>query len=362
VNRVAGALALGAALCVVAAGFGAPSLYVAGVGLLLVALVASVWVPLAARDARVIRKVGRAVIEEQAILPITVSVARAAVPLPGGELRLWPGGRALRIPRAGSQPIGAAVRFPRRGRHRLGPASLVIADPLGLCTRTIMSTADEVLVLPRLEPVRMAEVGGGAAMGAGRLAGSAEEGVGDVDSLRPYRPGTPASRIHWPTVARTRALIERGLTADHDGAPLVVVDPRDPSGDEALDRAVRAAASLCAHLARRGGCALLLPGDRTPTRIDSAPGAFAKAQARLAVLEPGAGGPLPAAVHGAAAVLWVTAAPNGSQALAALRAQLRWLVSPHPHPSWPVWFTVAGCSGQRPAGIATATAPKRSAA
>ena len=31
---------------------------------------------------------------------------------------------------------------------------------------------------------------------------------------------------------------------------------------------MRAAASLCVHLARAGGCALLLPGDRRPTVLE----------------------------------------------------------------------------------------------
>ena len=46
----------------------------------------------------------------------------------------------------------------------------------------------------------------------------------DVDGLRPYRPGTPASRIHWPAVARGAGLIERRLQADGDSRPMIVLD------------------------------------------------------------------------------------------------------------------------------------------
>ena len=40
--------------------------------------------------------------------------------------------------------------------------------------------------------------------------------------------------------------------------------------------AVRAAASLCVHLARRGGCALLLPGERRPLEVGARPGRVAR--------------------------------------------------------------------------------------
>ena len=56
--------------------------------------------------------------------------------------------------------------------------------------------------------------------------------------------------------------MERKLISEADSRPLVVLDPRAPESPEALDAAVRAAASLTVHFAKRGGCGLLLPGDR----------------------------------------------------------------------------------------------------
>ena len=50
----------------------------------------------------------------------------------------------------------------------------------------------------------------------------------DIDGLRPYRPGTPASRIHWAALARGAGLLERRLRADGDTRPLVVLDARSP--------------------------------------------------------------------------------------------------------------------------------------
>jgi uncharacterized protein (DUF58 family) len=360
VSRAAAALTVGVMLCLAAGGFGAPPLYVSGIALLLIAGAASAWVRLAARGARVVRSVGLAVVEEQAALPLAVSVVHGRVPLPGSELRPWPGSSVLPVPGAGDRTVTTVACFPRRGLHRLGPASLVIADPLGLCTSTVASDPNELLVLPRVEPVRMAEVGGEAKALASQLISTAEVGASDIDSLRAHRPGTPASRIHWPTVARTRTLMERNPVADYERAPVVVVDPRDPSSEEALDQAVRAAASLCVHLARHGGCALLLPGDRAPAQIDPALRAFSQVHARLAVLGPGAGAPPIGAVLDATMVLWVTAAQDRVKPLGALRAKARYLVSPHPQARWPVQFTVAGCSGQRIEVEAAAGTPTRS--
>src|SRR5213078_5296541 len=87
----------------------------------------------------------------------------------------------------------------------------------------------------------------------------------ELDVLRPYRQGSPATRIHWPTLARTGELMERRFVADPRARPLVVVDSHDPVGERELDAAVRAAASLAHHLAQHGGCGVLLPGDRRPT-------------------------------------------------------------------------------------------------
>jgi uncharacterized protein (DUF58 family) len=348
VRRASLAVGLGLALYLTAAGFGAAPLYVPAVALLLLAIGAVAWVSFAARHVRVMRSVTVTAIEEDHPLPLTLQVLRSRLPLPGAELRAWPGGPALALPESGdgSLALRTTIRFPRRGRRRLDSASLLVRDPLGLCRRSILSAVDEVLVLPRIEPLRLGDVGGAADawVRTGRTAMDAAST--EIDSLRPYRAGTPASRIHWPTVARTMSLMERRLVADHDQRPLVVVDPRHPPSADALDQALRAAASLCVHLARRGGCALLLPGDRRPTTLDPELHGWPMQHARLALLEPHAGAPPVAGLERAEAVLWVTAASGPPAGLAGVRARLLYLVSPDPLPRRPVEFTVAGCSGQ----------------
>ena len=115
-------------------------------------------------------------------------------------------------------------------------------------------------MLPRVEPVT-APGGGGAGAGASSRASARPRAWRDggstppraeleIDGLRAYREGSPASRIHWPTVARRGEMMERRMVAELDSAPLVVLDCSSPGGEEELDMAVRAAGSLCVHLAR----------------------------------------------------------------------------------------------------------------
>lgn len=340
---------LGVALCATAASFAAAPLYVPGMALLLIAAWAVVWVCFAARHVSLRRSLGATAVEEQAALPVAVRLSRSRVPLPGAELRAWPDApaRALARSRDATVTVTATARFARRGRRRLGPSSLLVSDPLGLCGRRVFSAPDEVLVLPRVEPVRLFDVDGETNVLGQAGGSSAELAATEVDSLRPHRPETPASRIHWPTVARTMTLMERRLVADADQRPLVVVDPSHASNSEALDEAVRAGASLCVHLARQGGCAVLLPGDRRPTPLDPQLRGWPELHARLALLGPQAGPPAVAALARTDAVFWVTAAAAPPAGVRHARARARYLVCPDPPPRWPVEFTVAGCSGQR---------------
>ena len=96
-------------------------------------------------------------------------------------------------------------------------------------------------MLPRVEPVTAPGSGGaGAGTDAGlgaapslsgrRLDASAAEL--EIDGLREYREGAPASRIHWPSVARHGEMLERRLVAELDSAPLIVLDPSNPAGED----------------------------------------------------------------------------------------------------------------------------------
>ena len=347
----------GLALCLTGATFDAASLYVPGVALIAIAAGATGWVALAASGAAIQREVGPQTVDEEEPYPLRIEVRSGALPPPGGELVEpllgWP------VPIAGrwSRRLRINVRFSRRGRRVLEPGRLVIRDPLRLFSRELVGAAgDEVLVLPRVEPVT-APGGGGA--GAGQHGGGGiDAGVMgrrldaslaelEIDGLRPYREGTSASRIHWPTVARRGEMLERRLVAELDSAPLIVLDPSAAEDEESLDKAVRAAASLCVHLGRAGGCAILLPGDRRPIEIGHDLAGWAAVHARLALVE---SGPAPSGSSlgpRGGAVIWVTGAglTGAPRALERLPAGARILVSPSALPGVRALFEVAGCTG-----------------
>ena len=343
----------------VAAAFDTASLYLPGVVLVTLGAGSAAWVWLATRSASVERLPAPHTVEEEQPYPLRLELQPGLLPMPAGELRdpLLPepiplGGRAPRR-------VRIDVRFERRGRRRLEPGELMVHDPLGLAVRRVPVTApdQELLILPRVEPVLIGGAGGGnggggAPDGGGDSAGLRGRADGmaaelDLDGLRPYRQGTPASRIHWPAVARSGEMLERRLTAEADSAPLVVLDAARPPSAEALDSAVRAAASLCVHLACQGGCALLLPGDRRPLPVAPDLAAWPALHARLALVEACSRGPALARARRAGSVLWVSAAGSAPRDLARSAAGGGWLVTPLPRPDSRPAFSVAGCTGHR---------------
>ena len=345
--RVAGIMALGMALVLAAAAFGSPSLYVPGVALILLVCAALVWVGLAGARASLERRPGPGTVEEGQGWPLAIIARAGIVPAPGGDLRepLLRGA----LPMAGrtQRRVQVNVTFERRGRRLLDPATLTIADPLGLVERRLHAGAgQEVLVLPRIEPVRASGSGAAARAGPPAAARPAETAAEvEMESLRPYREGAPASRIHWPTVARTGTLMERRLLADADSRPLVVLDPTGAASDEDLDKAVRAAASLTVHLARAGGCALLLPGDRRATDLGPDLAGWPPLHARLALVEEGSARLALRAQSRRGAIYWVTAARLGGapRAVARFHGECH-LVLPGA-PEGRASFMVAGCAG-----------------
>jgi uncharacterized protein (DUF58 family) len=354
-------LALGLALILCAAAFDAASLYIPGVALTLLAVGALLWVTTTG-GVRLQRAPGPASVVEGERYLARLLVRKGRLPLLG-ELHdpLLERPRRVRLgPGARDESLTLEARFGRRGRRRIGPARLVVRDPLSLRAAELRSAdGGELVVLPRIERVR---AGGGGRAGLGRrgLDGSSDGGGAgtidlrpldvEIDGLRPYRDGSPASRIHWPAVARTGELLERRLVSGLDDSPLVVLDAARPASAEALDAAVRAAASLCFHIAGSAGCLLLLPGEQRPLAIDPQLRGWPQAHAALAVVEAGRGpGHIPARGPGCGAVFWVTGGEGGPPRalLSRLAGSGLYRVAPTAAPGAAIAFTVAGCHGQR---------------
>jgi uncharacterized protein (DUF58 family) len=341
---------LGVLLVVVAGLLDAEPLYVPGVALLMLSLGAVTWVLAGGRGVRVTRTVGvtRAMEEDPVSVELRVTSPR---PLPtGGVLDpLLPTPAPLATGRRLTR-VRIDVRFARRGRKVLVPPRVAVRDPFGLMTRIVRGASpapDEVLILPRVEPVRAPGTGedAGSALRLGRRSSVAAEI--ELDGLRQHRPGTPASRIFWPSLAKGGELLERQLRADSDTRPLVVLDPRGAAGEDDLDAAVRAAASLSVHFAREGGCALLIPGDRRPVSLDPGLIGWPGAHARLALVDADTPPALAGIVARRGPILYVAAhrLNRRPRALAHAPGGGRVLVVPGTLPGRRLAFTVAGCSG-----------------
>jgi uncharacterized protein (DUF58 family) len=344
---------LGVALTAAGAAFATPSLAVPGLALFGLAVVAALWVELAFRGAAVSRPRGPSRIVEGDSYPLRLVLRRGLVPPPGGELEDPLLDAAVTVGPRKARALDLELPMLRRGRYRLGGGAWTIRDPLGLHSRRLeVPEAGELWVLPRIESVEAGRPGV-AGLGAGSSS-AGDEGASairearavefEVDGLRPYREGSPASRIHWPAVARSGEMYERRMVAGAEAVPLVVLDAEDPDDDDSLDRAVRAAGSLCVFLAPATGCSLLLPGHRSPSALDQRLRAWPALHARLALVVPGAPTLSPARVARLGSVLWVTGG-GPARALALARS-----FGPGPHyvvtarqPEGRAAFRVAGC-------------------
>jgi uncharacterized protein (DUF58 family) len=347
VSRALRTALFGVLLCLVAGSFDLASLYVPGIAFVLVGLGAIAWVWLAAQGATVVREPAPATVQEEEPYPVRLRTSRGMLPAPGGDLIEPLLGRALPATDPRSKRVRVNVRFSRRGRRHIEPARLVLRDPLSLAEREVVSDESELLVLPRIEPVLLGPAAGAAGMET--VSGALTEAAAELElhSLRPYRTGAPASRIHWPTVARTGTMVERRLVAEADARPLVVLDPRGAELEEDLDKAVRAAASLAVHLARRaGGVSVLLPGDRRASDLQRDLRGWPALHARLALLEAADGGPNMRRFERSGPVFWVSAG-GGSLPPAVKRSSGSYFVTPRAVEGRGATFTVGGCTGYR---------------
>jgi uncharacterized protein (DUF58 family) len=351
------AVALGGiALLVVAFAFDTAPLFVPGVAFLAIGALTPLAVWASALGARTRRVPGEREVTEGVRFQTVVIVESGPCGLYGAHLldplcgapvvvSVSPWGTGSREAR-----VEIVASFARRGRKSLEAPALRITDPLGLAP-VIKRGRDrlDVLVLPRIEPVAWSRqrAGGNRHLLAHGLLADAFA-ASEVDGLRPYRPGTPASRIHWAALARGAGLLERRMRAEQESRPLVVLDSRCTEENlERLDMAVRAAASLVVDLARRGGCGLLTAEGGRALEIDSRLAGWPAARTRLALIAPTRRAPALAAHRRPGQIFYVAAEPLGRppQILAETGGLVVLPAGLSPPEGSVAAFTVSGCVG-----------------
>ena len=181
---------------------------------------------------------------------------------------------------AGQQASSVAytVRTEVRGRYEIGPLTVRLTDPFGLCELTrSFPTVDRLTVTPevvRLPPVRL--TGEYSGTGESRSRSVAVHGEDDA-ATREYRNGDDLRRVHWRSTARVGELMVRREEQPWESRATVVLDGRASAhrgeGPTAsFEWAVSAAASIAAHL-RETGFRLRLVSDTADVDATDAAGA-----------------------------------------------------------------------------------------
>ncbi len=154
--------------------------------------------------------------------------------------------------------VAYTVRAEVRGRYDVGPLSVRLTDPFGLC-ELIRSFpgVDRLTVIPQvvaLPGVRL--TGEYTGSGESRARSVAVHGEDDA-ATREYRHGDDLRRVHWRSTARVGELMVRREEQPWESRATVVLDTRAYAhrGDgptASFEWAVSAAASIAVHLRHLG--------------------------------------------------------------------------------------------------------------
>jgi uncharacterized protein (DUF58 family) len=154
--------------------------------------------------------------------------------------------------------VGYHVSGELRGRYQVGPLTVRLMDPFGLCElpRAFTST-DTLIVTPQVQDLPAVQLSGEWG-GAGHSTSRSVATHGDDDvATREYRQGDDLRRIHWRTTARRGELTVRREEQPWQSRGAVLLDTRLAAhrGDgpaSSMEWAISAAASVSIHLARSG--------------------------------------------------------------------------------------------------------------
>jgi uncharacterized protein (DUF58 family) len=163
-----------------------------------------------------------------------------------------------RVEPRGRREVTYTVRSDVRGRYLLGPLSLRLTDPFGMCELARSFTSrDTLVVTPQVQELPIVSLSGewtGSGESRSRSIASAGE---DDAGTREYRQGDDLRRVHWRSTARLGQLMVRREEQPWQARCTVLLDTRSLAhGGEgpgsSFEWAVSAAASIGVHLVRHG--------------------------------------------------------------------------------------------------------------
>ncbi len=174
-----------------------------------------------------------------------------------------------------------------RGVYRIGPATVVIEDPLGVAESIgLAHNIDRLVVFPAVEDLTGLPAGRGLDPSADATRASfSQVGGEDFFTLREYQVGDDLRRVHWPTSAKRDELMIRQLEAHWQSKALLILDPRAISyaDDASFEHAVSGIASVLRHFYRSGYRPTLWAGGSSFVLVDSAD-TYARAMEELAMV------------------------------------------------------------------------------
>ncbi|MBI5598125.1 MAG: DUF58 domain-containing protein [Deltaproteobacteria bacterium] len=141
--------------------------------------------------------------------------------------------------------------FGKRGVVRLAGVYFKTAFPFGLFVKGRREPAlEEMVVYPRVRPLRPEETKVPEAPSAGTNAARGKGAGTEIYGLRDYTFLDDARLIHWKASARTRRLVRKESERERERTVLVVFD--NSGGGEAFEDEVEKAASIASHFIGTG--------------------------------------------------------------------------------------------------------------
>jgi uncharacterized protein (DUF58 family) len=204
----------------------------------------------AGEEARIVLR-----LENVSLLPTGLLLAEDTVPYVLGSR---PRFVLDRLEPRGHRNVAYRVHSELRGQFLLGPLTVKLADPFGMCELTrAFRHRDTLIVTPVVEPLPNVVLGGEWS-GSGDSHPSSVPAAGEDDVVtREYRYGDALHRVHWRSTARRGELMVRREEQPWQSRAVIVLDTRATAhrGDglaSSFEWAVSAAASVGAHLTRHG--------------------------------------------------------------------------------------------------------------
>lgn len=169
----------------------------------------------------------------------------------------------------GRREVTYPVRSEVRGRFVVGPLSVRLTDPFGLCELSrSFATSDTLVVHPVVTAVPAVRLGGDWTGGGESSSRSVAVSGTDDAATREYRHGDDLRKVHWRSTARVGELMVRREEQPFQSRATLLLDGRTAAhrGDgpgSSFEWAVSAVASVGVSLARAGFALSLLREDGT---------------------------------------------------------------------------------------------------